>query len=182
MLTAGRSASTPEWTLRIVGLAATGLVTLYLTRLAQRAMREHAPTLSPDGPSVRETQARRAPGVRQAVVAAASFLLLVTSVLAVGCPPLRDEAYVGDRLDAQLASGSDYVHTHDRWSRVEPSANEVHLTALYDWYGRDFLPQAPSVLEDAARQVPALQEALNSGRRPRVRWLDYDWRLNERVR
>ena len=99
---------------------------------------------------------------------------------AIGCPPLRNEAYVGERLDAQLASQTEYVHMHDRWFQFEPSSHDVHLTSLYDWYGPDFLQQALTVVDYAARQVPALQAALTAGRRPRVRWIDYDWRLNAR--
>ncbi|HUE87944.1 MAG TPA: VTT domain-containing protein [Vicinamibacterales bacterium] len=99
---------------------------------------------------------------------------------AIGCPPLRNEAYVGERLDAQLASQTAYVHTHDRWFQFDSAANEVRLTSLYDWYGSDFLQQAPTVVDYAARHVPALQSALTTGRRPKVRWIDYDWRLNAR--
>jgi uncharacterized membrane protein YdjX (TVP38/TMEM64 family) len=99
---------------------------------------------------------------------------------AIACPPLRNEAYVGERLDAQLASQTAYVHTHDRWFAFDPSSDDLRLTSLYDWYGQDFLQQAPTVVDYAARHVPALQSALSAGRRPQVRWIDYDWRLNAR--
>jgi hypothetical protein len=33
-------------------------------------------------------------------------------------------------------------------------------------------------IEGAARFVPALQDWLDAGHRPSIRWLDYDWRLN----
>jgi hypothetical protein len=101
---------------------------------------------------------------------------------AIGCPPLRTEAYVGERLDEQLAAQTQYVHTHDRWLRYDAGTNELHLTPLYDWYGQDFRPLAPSVMHYAARFVPPLQAALASGRRPALRWLHYDWRLNAEPR
>ena len=56
---------------------------------------------------------------------------------AVGCPPLRSEAYTGARLDEQLADQAKYVHTHDRWFRYERGADSVALTRLYDWFGDD---------------------------------------------
>lgn len=77
---------------------------------------------------------------------------------------------MGERLDEQLAAQTQYVHTHDRWLRYDAGTNELHLTPLYDWYGQDFRPLAPSVMHYAARFVPPLQAALASGRRPALRW------------
>jgi uncharacterized membrane protein YdjX (TVP38/TMEM64 family) len=337
---AGSSATTGEWVLRIVGLAATVLVTVYVTRVAQRAMREHVPAAADEPQRSKPMQARSGGGLRTVFVAAASLVLLAASVVAstrqesirgrieralglppavvaheayadeaggarfdhsvfdallrqhvdpdglvdydalhrepealdrylselanapfaelgrddklallinaynaftlrlildfypldsirdipdrrrwkhvrwtlggatfsldqleherirphfaeprihfalvcaaIGCPPLRNEAYVGERLEAQLASQTKYVHAHDRWFQFDSAANTVRLTSLYDWYGSDFLQQAPTVVDYAARHVPALQSALSAGRHPQVQWIDYDWRLNAR--
>lgn len=98
---------------------------------------------------------------------------------AVGCPPLRAEAYVPERLEEQLAEQAAYVHSHDRWLRYSPGADVVYLTKLYDWYGGDFEQAAGSVLDHAARHAPTLAAALARGKRPAVRWLDYDWALND---
>jgi hypothetical protein len=97
---------------------------------------------------------------------------------AIGCPPLRREAYNAGRLDRQLEDQARYVHTHDRWFQLAPDAREVRLTSLYSWYGGDFEQVAGSALDFAARYVPALKQALEAGRRPELRWLDYDWSLN----
>jgi uncharacterized membrane protein YdjX (TVP38/TMEM64 family) len=100
---------------------------------------------------------------------------------AVGCPPLRAEAYTAARLEEQLASQTAYVHTHPRWVQVDPAGDTVGLTALYDWYGGDFTQQAAgSVLDYAAQFAPDVQRAVDSGEPPAVRWLNYDWRLNSR--
>src|SRR5574341_700013 len=56
-----------------------------------------------------------------------------------GCPPLRAEAYVGARLEAQLADQARRVHSDTRWLRFDPASLTLHLTRLYDWYGSDFL-------------------------------------------
>lgn len=97
---------------------------------------------------------------------------------AVGCPPLRTEAYEADRLEEQLEDQTIHVHDNDRWFRIAPDASEVWLTSLYKWYGGDFEQVAGSVLEYAARYVPELQQELDAGRRPRIHWLTYDWSLN----
>ena len=100
---------------------------------------------------------------------------------AVGCPPLRNEAYAADRLEAQLDRQSRYVHSHARWLRFDPQhSHVVHLTRLYNWYGGDFEQTAGSVLNFAARYAPALNHVLDNGGQPQVRWLDYDWSLNSR--
>ena len=100
---------------------------------------------------------------------------------AVGCPPLRNEVYVADRLEAQLDSQSRYVHHHDRWLRFDPQRREdVYLTRLYKWYGGDFEQAGGSVQDFAARYAPALRRVLDDGGRPRTHWLDYDWSLNSR--
>jgi hypothetical protein len=99
---------------------------------------------------------------------------------AVGCPPLRSEAYTGAQLEEQLADQAHYVHTHDRWFRYERGAATVGLTQLYDWYGDDFKQMAGSVLEYAARYAEPLKAALDADERPEITWLDYDWRLNRK--
>lgn len=97
---------------------------------------------------------------------------------AVGCPPLRNEAYTGHRLEEQLADQSRYVHTHARWFRLHEDTGELELTALYDWYGGDFTQQAPSVAAFAARFSPDLMRLITAGGEHRVKFLDYSWKLN----
>ncbi len=99
-----------------------------------------------------------------------------------GCPPLRREAYMGARLDEQLEDQARYVHADDRWFRWEESARTAHLTELYRWYGRDFEQAADSVPRFVARYSPRVREALDSGWRPRTRWIPYDWSLNAAAR
>lgn len=99
---------------------------------------------------------------------------------AIGCPPLRAEAYTGARLEAQLSDQAEYMHTHDRWFRYEPGDTKIGLTKLYDWYGDDFKQVAGSVLEYVAQHATPLKESLDAGKRPEINWLDYDWRLNRK--
>ncbi len=97
---------------------------------------------------------------------------------AVGCPKLRNEAYDATRLDDQLDDQMRYAHSHDRWLRFDADAGVVYLTKLYDWYGGDFTQSGDTVEAYAAKYAPALKQALDAGRRVKVRWLEYDWNLN----
>ena len=97
---------------------------------------------------------------------------------AVGCPPLRNEAYEAKRLDEQLAEQTEYVHAHSTWFQFDADANVVRLTKLYNWYGGDFEQVAGDVLQFAARYSPELKQALANDALPRIEWLPYDWKLN----
>jgi uncharacterized membrane protein YdjX (TVP38/TMEM64 family) len=103
---------------------------------------------------------------------------------AYSCPKLRAEAFVGERLEEQLEDQSRYTHANDRWFRFDPDAGEVHLTMLYNpsWYGSDFEQVAPSVVDYAAQYSEALRTALDAGRKPTVKWIDYSWALNSQPR
>lgn len=98
---------------------------------------------------------------------------------AVGCPPLRTEAYAASRIEEQLDNQARIVHTNDsRWFRLDSETGVLHLTSLYDWYGGDFEQVEKSVLDYAARYSSELATFLRSGRRAAITWLDYDWSLN----
>ncbi len=100
---------------------------------------------------------------------------------AYSCPPLRNEAFTADKLEAQLREQTEYTHTHDRWYRFDQARNILYLTPLYDWYGGDFEAVAGSVLEYVADHAPAVRSAIDAGKPPKVRWLDYDWKLNSKA-
>ncbi|MDA7978742.1 MAG: VTT domain-containing protein [Pirellulales bacterium] len=97
---------------------------------------------------------------------------------AVGCPPLRSEAYTAERLEEQLADQTEYVHTHDRWFQLDADRNQVRLTQLYTWYRDDFEQSAGSVLQYAAQHSAELKRLLEAGKAPRKVWLNYEWALN----
>jgi len=97
---------------------------------------------------------------------------------AVGCPPLRSEAYDPSRLDEQLESQTQYVHQHDTWFAFSAEKKKARLTQLYDWYSGDFDQSAGSPLAFAAQYAPTLQTSLDAANSPEIIWLPYDWKLN----
>lgn len=89
----------------------------------------------------------------------------------VGCPPLRPEAYVGGRIEAQLEDQAQRVHQPGaRWTALEDGA--ASLTPLYLWFGDDFVQSAGSVQAFVARYRPDLTWQGSP------KWLDYDWSHN----
>lgn len=99
---------------------------------------------------------------------------------AIGCPKLRNEAYVASRLNAQLEEQMRYSHAHERWFRFDAAAGKVHVSMLYDWYREDFLTAEPSVVDFVARYSAPLRSALVAGAKPTLEFLPYDWALNDR--
>jgi hypothetical protein len=87
----------------------------------------------------------------------------------IGCPMLREEAYVAPRLEAQLDEQavrflSDRTRNRYRDGRLE-------VSKIFDWFEEDFVPyekyfgQYARVLDYPGGPVP-------------VEFLDYDWSLN----
>lgn len=99
---------------------------------------------------------------------------------AVGCPPLRTEAYTGEKLDAQLRDQAKMVHEDGtRWFQYDRDAGVLHLTPLYRWYRGDFEQVKRDILQYAAQYNATLAADLAAGNRPTVRWMEYDWSLND---
>lgn len=100
---------------------------------------------------------------------------------AVGCPPLRNEAFTGQKLEGQLAGQAEFVHKHKTWFDYSKLDSRLRLTQLYNWYGDDFVQVAGAVEKFAGMYVPELQRDLETGAKPAISWLDYDWALNDKA-
>jgi hypothetical protein len=96
-----------------------------------------------------------------------------------GCPMLREEAYLGARLEAQLAEQalrflSD--RTRNRWNAQR---GRFELSAIFDWYAEDFARgDVRAFLRPYATALGAPPSAF-AGRGAPISHLDYDWRLND---
>lgn len=99
---------------------------------------------------------------------------------ALGCPPLRAEAYVASRLEAQLEDNTRAFLRDVRRNRYEDGT--LWLSELLNWYARDFTRHDSSLKSFVAARLtddPA-EAAIMAGSKTRVRFLDYDWTLNGR--
>ena len=105
----------------------------------------------------------------------------------IGCPMLREQAFVADRLDAQLDEQAQRFLGDRSRNRYNPASGKLEVSKIFDWYGDDFklghrgitslagfLGQHADLLADA----PADREKLRAGAVP-VSYLDYDWKLND---
>lgn len=96
-----------------------------------------------------------------------------------GCPPLRNEAYVGNRLDAQLDDQARQFLGTPGKNRVDFTDHVIYLSPIFKWYGADFEKQAGSVLSFLKPYWPAKDAAEIAKGGFSVRYTDYDWSLNQ---
>ncbi|MGF1509082.1 MAG: DUF547 domain-containing protein [Myxococcota bacterium] len=100
----------------------------------------------------------------------------------ISCPPLPQEAFEGESIDAQLDAAASRIHTPGtRWFEVDVKddhALEVRLFRVYLWFHRDFERVSDTVVGFASRHYEPLARAVKEDRDVRVSYLEYDWGLN----
>ncbi len=96
----------------------------------------------------------------------------------IGCPMLREEAYVAERLEAQLAQQAERFLS-DR-SRNRAAGGKLEVSKIFDWFKEDFgvreqwFARYAKLLSDD----PAQQKLVAEGKSA-LSFLDYDWTLND---
>ena len=93
------------------------------------------------------------------------------------CPPLRSEPFVGDRLDTQLDEATrEFVNNADR---NYLDGDTLYVSKIFDWFGEDFNDDPKSfVLQYAEGSLK--NELLARGDSVKVKYLRYDWSLNNK--
>jgi hypothetical protein len=98
-----------------------------------------------------------------------------------GCPPLRAEPFVSTNLSSQLdeqtrAYLTDRVHGLS-W---RPATQQLQVSTIFKWFAEDFVTGG-GLREFLARHTAEASVA-TAIRNPanKLRYLDYDWTLNER--
>jgi len=109
------------------------------------------------------------------------------------CPQLRSEAYTTEKLDEQLNDQSRQYLVSPAGLNVDRKKKVVYFSSIFKWYGEDFVAKySPTTgfagLDKTERAVAnfcsaylisADREFLATGGYS-VKYLDYDWSLNEK--
>jgi hypothetical protein len=109
----------------------------------------------------------------------------------IGCPALREEAFVAARLDAQMDEQTLRFMSDRSRNRFNAQRGRLELSKIFDWYGDDFrlghrgIASLPAFaaryaeqLADAPADVSNLRERVRSGQLD-IAFTDYDWALND---
>jgi len=87
---------------------------------------------------------------------------------AASCPPLRNEAFVASKLDAQLEEQTRNFLKSDQFISVDGS--NVEVSRIFDWYGEDF--------GNVAAYIAKYRDDVTA--ESSVTFSDYDWALNSK--
>jgi hypothetical protein len=106
------------------------------------------------------------------------------------CPDLRGEAYVGSRVDDQLGDQThSFLADEAKGLRYDAARNDVYLSSIFKWYAGDFTGGSTvvaffargRVLEWVVEHLGDRELAATLEKKdPSVKYLDYDWQLNDR--
>ena len=105
----------------------------------------------------------------------------------IGCPMLRDEAFVAERLDAQLEDAMRRFLSDRSRNRYDPKSKRLEVSRIFDWYGKDFERGHrgyTSLKATFARYADLLADdaegrARVRGQQADIAFLEYDWALND---
>ena len=106
----------------------------------------------------------------------------------IGCPMLRNEAFIADKLDAQLEDGMQRFLSDKSRNRYDPRSKQLEISKIFDWYKKDFTKgyKGFSSLEatlgkyaDRLSADPAAQAEIKADK-VSISYLDYDWNLNDK--
>ena len=94
---------------------------------------------------------------------------------------MREEAYVAERLEAQLEEQA--VRFLSDRSRNRLEAGKLEVSKIFDWFKEDFgvREQYFSKYSKLLADGPEPQKLVAEGRAP-LSFLDYDWSLNDVTR
>lgn len=105
----------------------------------------------------------------------------------IGCPALREEAFVAARLDAQLDEQALRFMSDRTRNRFNAQRGRLELSKIFDWFGEDFrlghrgvssLQAFAARYADQLADAPADRERIRAGGVP-ISFTDYDWALND---
>lgn len=111
----------------------------------------------------------------------------------IGCPPLMQKPYLPEFLEQQLTESARNFAVSEKYNRLDPETGEALLSSIFDWFGDDFIEKYYnkskfsylSEKENAALnfiigQLPDEEQLRLEKIEFRIKYLDYDWSLNDR--
>lgn len=87
------------------------------------------------------------------------------------CPPLRNESYTADRIEKQLTEQAVLFINNPKWNRL--SEDSLALSSIFKWFKGDFTKKGSLIDFLNSYSTLTIQEDA------KIKYLDYDWLLNE---
>ena len=117
------------------------------------------------------------------------FVIVCASI---GCPILENRAFFSENLDQRLEqSTSHFINNGDK-VRLDKEKNTIYLSSIFDWYKEDFKASEKGkkkfnkyrdneqgVMEFVTKYFSETGQKYIVQNQPKIKYLDYDWSLNE---
>ena len=110
----------------------------------------------------------------------------------IGCPILQSRAFFDDDLDQRLEQATRNFITNPGKVRLDKSENVLYLSPIFDWYKEDFPASAngmkkfdnykksnAGIIEFVIKYFPEAEQNYIIQNQPKIKYLNYDWSLNE---
>ncbi|MHC4727668.1 MAG: DUF547 domain-containing protein [Planctomycetota bacterium] len=111
---------------------------------------------------------------------------------AMGCPPLRNEPFIGDKLQEQLDDQTRRFLANPAKFKIERTHNRIYLSPIFKWFAVDFIKkygpkksigrhskEESAVLNFIASYLDKAQKDYVLAGKFKIKYLKYDWSLNE---
>jgi hypothetical protein len=110
---------------------------------------------------------------------------------AISCPPLRNEPYLPEKLDAQLDDQVNKFIVSPHGFQLDRTNNLVELSSIYKWYGEDWIDKygiedkftgskkEKAVLNFLSQYLKGEDRQYLETGNYKIDYLDYDWSLNQ---
>lgn len=93
---------------------------------------------------------------------------------------MLNEAYTPERLQEQLEANTRDFFLREKNFQIEVTNRRVRVSAILDWFGEDFGSTPQQGLASLAKYMPdEATKQLVASEDYTVKFLDYDWSLNE---
>ena len=100
----------------------------------------------------------------------------------IGCPRLLNEAYTADNLDEQLTVNAKAFFADRTKFSADARTGTIQVSPILSWFADDFGSSTAAQMKTIAPYVPAQAQSLTSSGQVRVKYLDYDWGLNDQTK
>ena len=109
---------------------------------------------------------------------------------AISCPPLYNEPYLAESLDAQLENRTAEFVKSPHGFKIDRQDNRVYLSSIFKWYGKDFIKnygvenrfngnqQQRAAINYLSNKIDPQDLQFLEQNNYKVKYLDYDWSLN----
>lgn len=120
------------------------------------------------------------------------FVIVCASV---GCPILESQAFFASNLEQRLDQATrNFINDPDK-VRLDRQQNILYLSSIFDWYKEDFSTSAAGmktfakyskaeigVIEFVVKYLSEAEQNYIVQQQPKLKYLDYDWSLNEQTK